>query len=96
MSFFKVAVAFAVVALGAAAVLAFPGLSPEVEAGLPTPPVKADRIDKPQPVSRQALAKGCSDSTLSYYTAKCQRTRTRVVNGVRTTRVLPDDHQPQE
>ncbi len=152
MSFYKVAVAFVVVALGAAAVLAFPSFSPEVDASLEPSAVKANRVAppeqaKPEPVKLEQLqpeqlkpepakpevapepvplpqarpkkgrtqqathpqgkgqqpepraasrVKGCSDSTLSYYAAKCQKTRTRVVNGVRTTRVVADDRPTQE
>lgn len=146
MSFYKVAVAFAVVALGAAALLALPSLSPDVDAGLQPSAVKADRVIAPEPTKPEpakleqtqpepvkpevvpepvkpqqakpqakpkkgkvqqaksaqgerrptANAKGCADNTLSYYEVKCQRTRTRVVNGVRTTRVLSGDRPPQE
>ena len=157
MSFYKVAVAFVVVALGAAAVLAFPSFSPEVDASLEPSAVKANRVAapeqtnpepvkldqlqpeqlKPEPAKPEvapepvplpqarpkkgrtqqashpqgksqqskpaqaepraaAKVKGCTDSTLSYYAAKCQRTRTKVVNGVRTTRIVADDRPTQE
>ena len=40
-------------------------------------------------------AKRCADDTWAHYEMKCQKTRTRVVNGVRTTRIVPD-RAPQE
>jgi hypothetical protein len=149
MSIIKWGAAAALLAMGAAVVLGFPGLSPKVEAGLPVA-AKSDRLTAPEAVVPQpaqpvlavpeqaspqlpppaqalpeppkvepakptkpsrtkskqaksndvhskepepgsaAKAKGCADTTLSYYEVRCQRTRTRTVNGVRTTRILPD------
>jgi hypothetical protein len=93
MSWFKVVAAIAVVALGAAVVLGFPGLSPEVAANLSPGASKGDRIGKQERVDPPAV-KGCSDNTWSYYDLRCQKTRTRIVNGVRTTRIVPREPEP--
>ena len=49
-----------------------------------------------KPSEARAKPKQCEDTTWSHYEMKCQRTRTRTVNGVRTTRIIPSDPKPQE
>ncbi|MCC6888985.1 MAG: hypothetical protein IT536_10665 [Hyphomicrobiales bacterium] len=63
----KAILAAAAIAFGAAAVLALPGFSPEVEARAPTPVVKGDRLDiRP--------AADCTQQAWPYYEAGCLRT----------------------
>jgi hypothetical protein len=100
MSWFKALAAIAIAALGAAVVLGFPGLSHNVEADLAPSALKSDRLVKSERVERKServdrpAVKGCSDNTWSYYDLKCQKTRTRIVNGVRTTRIVPREPEP--
>ena len=75
----------AAVALGAAAVLALPGFSPEVEARTPPPVVKADRMDV------RPTGKACSDQAWPYYEASCIRDRSRPDGQPRVVRVITTD-----
>jgi len=74
----KVLSAITACALGAAAVLAFPGFSPQVEAGTPPLVVKADRLDY------RPLASACSE-------AKCLRDRKQAIGPVRPVRLITTD-----
>ena len=78
-----------------------PPVKPEQARPEPVKPEPAQpQQAKAQPAKPEqgpsAKAKGCADTTLSYYQVKCQRTLTRVVNGVRTTRILAADPPSQE
>jgi hypothetical protein len=95
MSWLKVVAAIAITALGAALIIGFPGLSPEVAANLTPAAHKGDLLGKSERIDRPAI-KGCGDDTWSYYDLKCQKTRTRTVNGVRTTRIVPRDPESQD
>ncbi len=63
----KVIPAVAAAALGAAAVLALPGFSPEADASTSPKIVKSDRLDI------RPAAKDCSQQAWPYYEARCLR-----------------------
>jgi len=67
----KVIPAVAAAALGAAAVLALPGFSPEADASTPPKVVKSDRLDI-RPIGRD-----CTPQAWPYYEASCLRDRSR-------------------
>jgi hypothetical protein len=71
--------------LGAAAVLAFPGFSPEVEAGTPPQAVKADRLDI------RPLGAACSQQAWPYFEASCLRDLRQVPGQVRQVRLVTTD-----
>ena len=81
----KVLSAITACALGAAAVLAFPGFSPQVEAGTPPLVVKADRLDY------RPLASACSEQAWPYFEAKCLRDRKQAIGPVRPVRLITTD-----
>jgi hypothetical protein len=76
--------AIAAVALSAAAVLALPGFSPEVEARTPPPAVKADRLDV------RSTGKDCTQAW-PYYETSCIRDRTRPDGQARVVRIISTD-----
>jgi hypothetical protein len=65
MLIYKILSGLAAIALGAAAVLSFPGFSPEVEARTPPPVMKGDRLDIQNPIL------DCSEQAWPYYEARC-------------------------
>jgi hypothetical protein len=69
MLMLKVLSGFAAAALVAAAVIALPGFSPEVEARTPPPSVKGDRLDI------RSVGPNCSLQAWPYYEANCLRDR---------------------
>ena len=85
MFMYRILSAIAAVALGAAAVLALPGFSPEVEARTPPPAVKADRIDA------RATGKDCTQQAWPYYEASCIRDRNQPGGQARVVRVISTD-----
>jgi hypothetical protein len=66
--------AIAVAAFAAAAFIAFPGLSPQVEAGTPAPVVKSDRLDI------RPLGVACSQQAWPNFERRCLRDQ-RAVKG---------------
>ena len=85
MFMYRVLSAIAAVALGAAAVLALPGFSPEVEARTPPPAVKADRLDV------RSTGQDCSRQAWPYYEASCIRDRSQPNGQARVVRVISTD-----
>ena len=85
MWIYKTLFALAAVALGVAAVLAFPGFSPEVEASAPAHVVKADRLDY------RPIGKACTQQAWPYYEIKCLRDRAQVAGEARTLRLITTD-----
>jgi hypothetical protein len=81
----KVLSAITACALGAAAVLAFPGFSPQVEAGTPPLIVKADRLDY------RPLGIACSEQAWPYFEANCLRDRKQAIGPVRPVRLITTD-----
>ena len=74
----KVIPAVAAAALGAAAVLALPGFSPDADASTPPKIVKSDRLDI------RPAAKDCSQQAWPYYEARCMSDRsTRTAKPIR-------------
>lgn len=59
-------------AVGAAAVLALPGFSPETDAGIPPRAVKGNRLDL------RSIAKGCTRQAWRYDEANCLHDRAQV------------------
>jgi hypothetical protein len=85
---FKAVSAVFAIALGAAAVLALPGFSPQVEAGTGThsPAVKGDRLDI------RPLGTACSQQAWPYFEAQCLRDRRQATGQARTAvRVISVD-----
>jgi hypothetical protein len=72
-------------ALGAAAILALPGFSPEVSASAPAPVVKSDRLDL------RPAGKACTQQAWPYYEAACLRDRSRVGSKARSVRLVSID-----
>lgn len=85
MFMYRILSAIAAVALGAAAVLALPGFSPEVEARTPPPAVKADRLDV------RSTGKNCTQQAWPYYETSCIRDRTRPGDQARVVRIISTD-----
>lgn len=85
MLILKVLSAVAACALGAAAVLAFPGFSPEVEAGIRSQAVKADRLDY------RPLPDACLTQTWPYIERGCLRGSVHATNPARAVRVIALD-----
>jgi hypothetical protein len=85
MFMYRVLSAIAAVALGAAAVLALPGFSPEVEARTPPPAVKSDRLDV------RSTGQDCSRQAWPYYETSCIRDRSQPNGQARVVRVISTD-----
>jgi hypothetical protein len=83
MSSYRIFSGIAAAALGAAAVLALPGFSPEVEARTPPPAVKADRLD--------IALKDCTQQAWPYYERRCIRDRSQPDGQARIVRVISTD-----
>jgi len=81
----KIIPAVAAAAIGASAVMALPGFSPEADASTPPKVVKSDRLDQ-RPVGAE-----CSPQAWPYYEAKCLRDRTQGGGEARTVRLVSVD-----
>jgi hypothetical protein len=81
----KVIPAVAAAALGAAAVLALPGFSPEADASTPPKIVKSDRLDL------RPTVKDCSQQAWPYYETTCLSDRTRPARTAKPVRVITTD-----
>jgi len=75
----------AAMAIGAGAVLAFPGFSPEADASTPPKVVKSNRLDL------RPIGKECTQQAWPYYEASCLRDRTQAMSQARTVRVVSAD-----
>ena len=82
--------AIAIAAFVAAALAVLPGFAPEVEASVPQPLAKADRLDI-RPIGRD-----CSQQAWPHFEASCLRTAgTKGNNGaVREARLVTADRTP--
>jgi hypothetical protein len=89
MSVYKVFSAVAAAALGAAAIMALPGFSPDVEAGISHPAGKADQI------VQRPLGSDCTEQAWPYYAASCLRDRTQAAGQARVVRVVTIDRLPK-
>jgi hypothetical protein len=85
MFVYRILSGIAAVALGAAAVLAIPGFSPEVEAGTPAAVVKSDRLDV------RPTGQSCTQQAWPYYEANCLRDRTQPNGQTRVVRIITTD-----
>jgi hypothetical protein len=85
MLVYRTILAIAAVALSAAAVLALPGFSPEVEASAAPIVQKTDRLDY------RPLGMACSEQAWPYYEAKCLRDRTQEGGQPRPARIVKVD-----
>jgi hypothetical protein len=83
----KMLSAIAVAAFVAAALAVLPGFAPEVEASVPQPLAKADRLDI-RPAGRD-----CSQQTWPHFEASCLRTVGSRI-GVREARLVTADRTP--
>jgi len=81
----KIIPAVAAAAIGAGAVMALPGFSPEADASTPPKIVKSDRLDL-RPVGAE-----CSPQAWPYYEASCLRDRREVSRQVKPVRLIPLD-----
>jgi len=81
----KLILPVAAAALGTAAALALPGLSPEADAGTPANVVKSDRLDF------RPTGPDCSPQAWPYYETHCLRDRTRFAGQARPVRVISTD-----
>ncbi|MFH0302774.1 hypothetical protein AAFX91_37550 [Bradyrhizobium sp. 31Argb] len=79
--------AVAVAAFIAAALTVLPGFAPQVEASVPRPLAKADRLDI------RPVAKDCSQQTWPNFDASCLR-NAGTQNGVREARLVTADRTP--
>jgi len=86
---YRVLSAIAAAALGAAVVLALPGLSPAVEAGTSAPLSKTDRLDY------RPLGSECAEQAWPYYAANCLRDRSQAAGQPRTVRLVTTDRLPK-
>ncbi len=82
---YKAISAVAAAALGAAAIIALPGFSPEVEARTPAAVVKSDRLD----IRPANLA--CAEQAWPYYQAGCLRDRSQLSGQGRKVRLVTID-----
>jgi hypothetical protein len=90
MSIYRILSGITAAALGAAAVLALPGFSPEVEARTPPLVVKSDRLDV------RTAGKDCTQQAWPYYEANCIRDRNQPGGQARVVRVITTDrHLPR-
>lgn len=85
MLMFRGLSAIGAAALGAAAILALPGFSPEVSASSPAPVVKSDRLDL------RPAGKACSQQAWPYYETGCLRDRSQTGNQARSVRLVTTD-----
>jgi hypothetical protein len=89
MSIYRILSAIAAAALGAAVMLALPGFSPQVEAGIANPAVKTDRLDY------RPRGPECTQQTWPYYRAECLRDRTQASGEARVVRLVSTDRLPK-
>ena len=81
----KIIPAVAAAAIGASAVMALPGFSPEADASTPPKVVKSDRLDQ-RPVGAE-----CSPQAWPYYEANCLRDRRQVSRQAKPVRLITAD-----
>ena len=81
----KTVSAIAVAAMVAACLVAFPSLSPQVEASAPVPGAKADRADL------RPLGTDCSQNAWPYFEAACLRDTRSPLHQVRNVRIVSPD-----
>jgi len=84
----KTVSAIAVAAIVAACFVAFPSLSPQVEASAPMPGAKADRADL------RPLGTDCSKNAWPYFEAACLRDMRSPLHQVREVRLISADRLP--
>jgi hypothetical protein len=84
----KTLYAVAIAAIVATCFVAFPSLSPQVEASAPIPGAKADRADT------RPLAVGCSQSAWPYFEASCLRDTRNTFGQARAVRIITADRLP--
>jgi hypothetical protein len=84
---YKILPAVAVMAIGAAAVLAIPGFSPEADASTPAKVVKGDRLDI------RPIGKDCTQQAWPYYETGCLRDRKQSAGQARPVRVVTTDRR---
>jgi hypothetical protein len=89
MSIYRVLSAIVAAALGAAVMMAMPGFSPAVEAGVQDLSVKTDRLDY-RPAGPE-----CTQQAWPYYRADCLHDRTRAAGETRVVRVVSADRLPK-
>jgi hypothetical protein len=89
MSVYRVFSAIAAAALGAAVILALPGFSPAVEAGVQDLSVKTDRLDY-RPAGPE-----CTQQAWPYYRTDCLRDHTHAAGEARVVRVVSVDRLPK-
>ena len=84
---FKAFSALAAMALGAAAVLAFPGFSPQVEAGTGThsPAIKSDRLNV------RPTGTACSNQGWPYFETRCLHDSRQASGKAQTVRIIAVD-----
>lgn len=82
---YKAISAVAAAALGAAAIIALPGFSPEVEARTPAPVVTSERLD----IRPANLV--CAERAWPYYQADCLRDRSQLSGQGRKVRLVTTD-----
>jgi hypothetical protein len=81
----KIIPAVAAVAIGAGAVMALPGFSPEADASTPPKLVKSDRLDL------RPLGADCSPQAWPYYEANCLRDPRQVSRQAKPVRMITPD-----
>lgn len=84
----KTVYAIAAAAVVAAGLVAFPSLSPQVEARAPVPGAKSDRADV------RPLGEACSQRAWPYYEAACLRDAGHPLGTVREVRMISTDRPP--
>jgi hypothetical protein len=89
MSMYRVLSAIAAAAFGAAVMMALPGFSPQVAAGISDPAVKADRLDS------RPSGPECTQQAWPYYRPDCLRGHTQASGEARLVRVVSTDRLPK-
>jgi hypothetical protein len=89
MWIYRVLSAIAAAAVGAALMMALPGFSHEVEAGISNPAVKTDRLDY-RPTGPE-----CTQQAWPYYRPDCLRDHTQPSGATRVVRVVSTDRLPK-
>jgi hypothetical protein len=89
MSMYRVLSAIAAAAFGAAVMMALPGFSPQVEAGISNPAVKTDRLDY------RPSGPECTQQAWPYYRPDCLRDRSQASGAARVVRLVSTDRLPK-
>jgi hypothetical protein len=89
MSIYRVLSAIAAAALGAAVMMAMPGFSPQVEAGIANTAVKTDRFDY------RSSGPECTQQAWPYYRSDCLHDRTQAAGEARVVRLVTTDRLPK-